>query len=140
MVNSYEKTPSILGFTPATPSSALPSGGLVSSPHQPASTFSSSVPFAASLTAISPTALHRRHQGHYNLSLCLSKHFHGHCVGIPGVQTGPVPLPSLRADPRLSRPFHLSPSHWLRFISLCAIGGMEGPPLSPLRAADFVPL
>lgn len=52
--------------------------------------------------------------------------------------TSSLSLPPLRAAPRLHHPFHLSPSHWLRFISLCATGGMDCPPSLPLRPADSV--
>lgn len=112
------------------PSSALSSGGLVSSPHRPASTFSSSVPPAASLTAIS---LHRcRHQRHYNLSLCLSKHFHGHCVGIPGAQTGLFPL---SLPPRRSLPLSPFPSFSVTLvkihITLVQPGVWKVPPRCP---------
>lgn len=126
----YKKKTSLVGFAAVSPSSALSSGGLVSSPHQPASTFSSSVPPAASLTAIS---LHRcRHQRHYNLSLCLSKHFHGHCVGIPGAQTGLFPL---SLPPSRSLPLSPFPSFSVTLvkihITLCNRGYGRSPLVAP---------
>lgn len=85
-----------------------------------------------------------------NLSLCLSKHFHGHCFGIPGVYTVPysshpaVPSAGSRSVPPtatlpLSSTFHLSPSHWLRFISLGTPGVWKGPLIRP-RGSQLCPV
>lgn len=78
--------------------------------------------------------------------LCLSKHFHGHCVGIPGVQNRPLPSP---APLPWSRPLSLSPFPSFSVtlvkihITLCNRGYGSAPtslPPCPLQAVDFVPL